>query len=71
MIKKYKNFEEAERDIWVFTPDEGYYKNTFSLLRSCLLKKIAKQFPRGIFKYKTHEEAQKHLEEIITNQSEE
>ncbi|KPJ63624.1 MAG: hypothetical protein AMJ45_07210 [Syntrophobacter sp. DG_60] len=60
-VKKYKSFEEAERDQWVFFPDEAYFKRAFGLLRTSLLKRIVKNFPKGVFKYKTIEDAQKDI----------
>jgi len=64
-IKKYKTFKEAKSDQYVFYPDEEYLKKAFSLLRIRFLKDIGKKFPHGIFKYKTFEEAQKHLLDLI------
>ena len=60
-IKKYKDIKQAERDQWVFSPDELYFKRAFRLLRSSFLKKIVKNFPRGISKYKSIEDAQKDI----------
>ncbi len=34
MIKKYKTFEEAEKDIWVMEPDEAYYKKMQEFFRT-------------------------------------
>ena len=58
-IKKYKTFEEAEKDLWVLNPDEKYYKKIRELFEfySEILKN--RNIPRGIFKYKTFEEAEK------------
>lgn len=63
MIKKFKTFEEARRDLWEMNPDENYYKRLtkFYELASMLKKR---KLPRGIFKFKTFEEAQKHKQEL-------
>ena len=60
-IKKYKDIKQAERDQWVFSPDDLYFKRAFRLLRSSFLKKIVRNFPRGISKYKSIEDAQKDI----------
>jgi len=60
-IKKYKDIKQAERDQWVFSPDDLYFKRAFGLLRSSFLKKIVRNFPRGISKYKSIEDAQKDI----------
>lgn len=61
MIKKFKTFEEARRDLWVMNPDEAYYKRVFEFyeLAGSLIKR---KYPKGIFKFRTFEEAQKHRE---------
>ena len=55
-VKKFKTFEEAERDLWCFSPDEKYYKSMWEFLEfgSKLNKKSV---PKGIFKFKSIEEA--------------
>jgi len=63
-VKKYKTFEEAERDLWVLNPDEEYYKRLKSFLCFSLMINV-KKFPRGIYKYKTFEEAEKHRFETL------
>jgi hypothetical protein len=62
-IFKYKSFEEAERALWNFNPDDAY------LDRVAALFELAKglnpiKYPPGIFKFKTIEEANRHREEI-------
>jgi len=61
MIKKFKTFEEARRDLWVMNPDDVYYKrlSEFYELAASLIKR---KIPQGIFKFKTFEDAQKHRE---------
>lgn len=63
MIKKFKTFEEASRDLWEMNPSEIYFKrvrNSYGLASLLVKHKIE----RGIFKFKTFEDAEKHLEEI-------
>ena len=59
LIKKYKTFEEAEKDLWVLEPDENYYKKLRKILNFDIIINV-KKFPRGIYKYKTFEEAENH-----------
>lgn len=63
MIKKFKTFEAASRDLWEMNPSEIYFKRVrnFYGLASFLVKH---KIERGIFKFKTFEDAEKHLEEI-------
>ena len=62
-IYKYKTFEEAERALWNFNPDEQYYDRVAKLWEFANeLNPI--NYPRGIFKFKTIEEANRHREEI-------
>lgn len=59
MIKKFKTFEEARRDLWVMNPTPEYYKrvvNFYELASHFVKPKVQK----GIFKFKTFEEAQQH-----------
>jgi len=58
-LKKYKTFEEAERDQWVFEPDENYFKIALSRLSMEPLIKIGGRIKRGLYKYKRFEDAQK------------
>lgn len=62
MIKKFKTFEEARRDLWEMNPGPEYYKrviNFYGLASDIVKRKV----PKGVFKYKTFEEAQKHRDE--------
>ena len=62
-IYKYKTFEEAERALWNFHPDEAYYEKVAELWEFAnQLSPI--NYPRGIFKFKSIEEANKHREEF-------
>lgn len=63
MIKKFKTFEEARRDLWVMNPDATYYKKLFELFE--LAFTLSKpNYPKGLYKFKTFEEAQKHREKF-------
>jgi hypothetical protein len=63
-IQKFKTFEEAQRALWCFNPDENYYRNVRELFK--LGDRLCPpDFPRGIFKYKTIEEANKQKDEWI------
>ncbi|UCH97303.1 MAG: hypothetical protein JSV88_10745 [Candidatus Aminicenantes bacterium] len=62
-IQKFKTFEEAEKALITYYPDEAYYKRVAQLWDFAnKLNPIS--WPRGIFKFKTIEEANKHREEI-------
>jgi hypothetical protein len=66
-IEKFKKFEDAERALWCFEPDEAYYKRVAEFWK--LANRLCPpDFPQGIFKYKTIEEANKQKQEwIIAN----
>jgi len=63
-IQKFKSFQEAERALWCFNPDEKYFKQVRELFklanRLCPLN-----FPRWVFKYCTLEEANNAKEEWL------
>ena len=62
-VQKFKTFEEAERALLNFQPDEAYFARVAELWEFANeLDPIS--YPRGIFKFKTIEEANKHREEI-------
>lgn len=58
-VKKYKTFQEAQIDQYVFEPDESYFKMVLSMHSMSLLNKIGKKARRGVFKYKMFDDAQK------------
>lgn len=55
-------FEEAEKKLWNFMPDESYFKRVLSLNNTMFKKAIIKDFPSGVHKYKSLEDAQKDME---------
>ncbi len=64
-VLKYKTFEEAEQKLWNFKPDSNYFKMVLSLNNTMFKKAILKNFPRGVFKYKTLTDAQKDMEDWL------
>jgi hypothetical protein len=65
-VYKYKTFEDAEKALWNRKPDEKYLERVAELWEFANeLNPII--YPRGIFKFKTFEEANKHREEIEIN----
>jgi hypothetical protein len=58
-IRKYKTFEDAQFDQFVFKPDKNYFEMIFSMHSMNLFEKIFKKIKSGIYKYKTFEDAQK------------
>jgi hypothetical protein len=62
-VQKFKTFEEAEKALWNFHPDEAYYARVAELWDFAnKLNPIS--YPKGIFKFRTIEEANKHREEL-------
>ncbi len=62
-IYRYKTFEEAEKALWNFNPDDRYYAKVAELWEFAnKLNPI--QYPRGIYKFKTCAEANKHRMDI-------
>lgn len=63
-IQKFKTFNDAEKALWCFKPDKEYYNQVIELFE--FANQICPpEFPHGIFKYKTMEEANKQKEEWI------
>ncbi len=61
-VYKYKTFEDADRAQWNFYPDEGYLKKVLELWN--FANKLSPlSYPKGIFKYRTLEEANKQRDE--------
>jgi len=69
-VYKYKTFEEAERALWNFHPDETYF-NKVAELWSFANKLSPITYPKGIFKYRTIEEANKEREKWELNYAKE
>lgn len=67
-VKKYKTFEEAREDLFVYNPGKEYYKelHEYFLFLERITPKV--KLPHGVFYYKTFEEAEKHLEDIYNSQ---
>lgn len=56
-VLKYKTFEDAEQALWNFNPDENFFREIHELfIFAAKLNPVV--YPRGVFKYKTFEEAQ-------------
>ena len=63
-VFKYKSFDEAEKALWNFNPDDAYFQRILKLFEFARqLNPI--RFPRGIFKYRTIEEANKQHDEWV------
>ncbi len=62
-VYKYKTFEDAEKALWCFNPDKEYFKRVAELWNFANKLNPVK-YPKGIFKFKTLEEANRHREEI-------
>jgi hypothetical protein len=60
-VQKFKTFEEADRALWCFHPDEIYYNRIRKLFRTaCILYKP--NYPKGVHKYKTFTDAQSDID---------
>jgi hypothetical protein len=59
---KYKTFEEAERAFWNFHPDESYFHKVSELWQFAD-KLCPISYPKGIFKFRSIEEANKQRNE--------
>ena len=61
-VYKYKTFEEAERALWNFHPDESYFKRVAEFWdfadKLCPIR-----YPQGIFKFRRIEEANQQRDE--------
>lgn len=67
-IQKFKSFEEAEKALWNFNPDDAYFQRVRRLFEFAeKLNPI--RCPHGIFKFKTIEEANRHREEWMLEQA--
>lgn len=62
-VQKFKTFAEAERALWEAHPGEAYYERAAELWDFAnKLNPIS--YPKGVFKFRTIEEANKHREEV-------
>lgn len=62
-IYKYRTFEEAEKALWNFQPDETYFTKVAELWNFAnKLSPII--YPKGIFKFKNIKEANKQREKF-------
>lgn len=62
-VYKYRTFEEAERALWNFSPDEAYFKRVAELWAFAdQLNSII--YPKGIFKFQNLEEANRQRYEL-------
>ncbi len=61
-IYKYNSFEEAERALWNFLPNEAYFHRVAELWE--FANKLAPMsYPKGIFRYRNIEEANRQSNE--------
>ncbi len=62
-VQKFKTFEDAEKALVINEPNEAYFKRVAQLF-TFANKLNPIKWPKGIFKFKTIEEANRHREEI-------
>ena len=62
-VQKFKTFEEAEKALLNPYPDDAYFARVAELWNFAdKLNRVS--YPRGIFKFRTIEEANRHREEL-------
>jgi hypothetical protein len=61
-IQKFRTFEEAEKALFCFKPDEAYYERVARLWNFVDLLS-PRQYARGIFRYRSIEEANEQADE--------
>jgi hypothetical protein len=67
-VIKYKTFEKVPVSKWNYKPDEAYYHHIREMFK--LYSKLSKfRYPRGVFKFRTFEEAEKHKMQMIIESS--
>jgi hypothetical protein len=65
-VQKFKSFEEAEKALWALNPDGAYYKKVRAFYR--LFAKLSKfSYPKGVYKFRSLEEADEHKMNAILN----
>ena len=62
-VQKFKTFEDAEKALWNFQPDDKYFARVAAHWDFANALNPIK-YPKGIFKFKTMEEANEHREAI-------
>lgn len=68
-VIKYETFEDAEKALWNFNPDDAYYRRVNRLFEFAdRLNPI--RFPRGIFKYRTLEDAARQHDDWVLEHGE-
>ena len=58
-VERFRTFEEAKEALWMLQPDDTYFRQLSVLWRFANRLSPVK-FPRGVFKFKTIEEANEH-----------
>ena len=67
-VQKFKSFEDAEKALWNYEPDDAYFQRVRRLFEFAeKLNPI--RCPHGIFKFKTIEEANRHREKWMLEQA--
>ncbi len=67
-VSKYISFEEAEKALWNFNPDQAYYDKVAFILKSgCDL--VQTKYKPGIYKFKSIRDANKFIDAEILRQA--
>lgn len=61
-VFKYRSFEDAEKGLYNFETDDRYYKMVFALNNTIFKKALLKGLPKGVHKYKNHQDAQQAMQ---------
>ena len=62
-IKKFKSFEEAEKDLWCFEPDEEYFRRGRAMWDRAEKMRPKLRVAPGVYKYKSIEEANRQMDQ--------
>jgi hypothetical protein len=63
-IQKFRTFEEADKALFCFKPDDHYYERV-ALLWDFVDWLCPREYPRGVFRYVSIEEANEQAEEWL------
>ncbi|MBN1559634.1 hypothetical protein JW998_05250 [candidate division KSB1 bacterium] len=62
-IQRFRSFQDAEEALWVMKPDREYYQRVAEHWDFVRMLRPA-DIPKGIFKFKTIQEANQHREKV-------
>lgn len=60
-VLKYRTFEDAEKSLWNFRPDDNYFRMVLSLNSTMFKKAIVRDFPHGVHRHNSLKKAKKDM----------